>query len=97
MLSMQQRKIVARGLILAVLVGLFPPWRFAQGGTQNSPSTSTALGHAPIFLAQDDQMAEVDVARLAVYWIVILFGTAAGVIVKSPPSLERKQDQVPPA
>lgn len=79
----RQRNVVAAGLVLAALVGLFPPWEsrrpFAPGA-----SLVRHIGHSALFspphidtITNGTTSVAVDTQRLVAYWAVLLLVTGA--------------------
>ncbi len=73
-------RIVAVAFVIAILMGLFPPW--SVSGTGGSyPGVVFSMGYHPIFLAP--LMGEIAVGRLFIQWIVVAIVAAAAMYFSS--------------
>lgn len=85
----RRRKVLIIGLVLAALVGLFPPWeRRAYQAESHALYAVIQAGHAPLFLPPKPiggsgliQTYNVAYGRLLAYWAIILLGTGAAYLL----------------
>jgi len=73
----KQRTILTVGILVIILMGLFPPWVKIFGGEGIRKIT---VGYAFI-AAPSDHRAVLDISRLCVQWIVVLLATGLGVFL----------------
>jgi len=82
-LNDKQRKIVIVGVVLFVLMGLFPPWTY----TLDAPSVhrEKPAGYALIISPPGPEKhapaygVRIDISRLIVQWLVLAAATGLGV------------------
>lgn len=82
-----QKKALVIGLLVAGLVGLFPPWE-RRGVLDYGPFVVQA-GHAPLFLPPKPYLAggirlvtyNVAYLRLLVYWAIISLATIGALVL----------------
>ena len=82
----KQKTILIIGVAIIILMGLFPPWTCTY--TYESESSKTSSGYA--FIANPPKVRgftfgtfgfELDISRLCVQWIVVIFATGLGVLL----------------
>jgi hypothetical protein len=84
-LNDNQRKIVMTGLILFLLLGLFPPWTYtldAQSIHREKPAyySFIALPPKPEFNSVTHGV-KIDISRLIVQWVILAAAVSLGVFV----------------
>ena len=81
-----QRFAILVGIGFAVAIGLYPPWQ-QRTMTLVGREIVASAGHAPLFKPPPTEPVgvtfhtyQVDVARLAIYWVIIALATAAATV-----------------
>ena len=83
-LSKTQKTILIIGVVIIILMGLFPPWASTEG------IHKMTLGYA--FIATRHYTpAELDISRLCVQWIMVIFATGLGVLLSGRSSQKTKK------
>lgn len=86
-LNEKQRKVVILGIVLFILMGLFPPWIYtlnAQSINREKPA-----GYALIISPPEPEKnavafgVKIDISRLIVQWLVLATATGFGVFMAS--------------
>ena len=81
----KQRKLIIVGIVVVVLMGLFPPWAYTY--SYNTKYSKEPAGYGFIL---DPPMKkrfspahgiELDITRLSVQWIITLLATGLGVFL----------------
>ena len=72
-MNKNQKIVVVIGLVIIVLMGLFPPWKMIFGGTP------MALGYE--FLFSPPGIANVDSLRLLVQWLGVCIVVGGFVLI----------------
>lgn len=84
-LNNNQRKIVMAGLILFLLMGLFPPWTYTldvQSIHREKPANYAFIALPP--KPESTHLAHgvrIDISRLIVQWLVLTAAVSLGVFV----------------
>lgn len=73
----KQKTILIIGVIIIILMGLFPPWARILSGEGLRKMT---FGYAFIAAPPDHRVA-LDISRLFVQWIMVIFATGLGVLL----------------
>jgi hypothetical protein len=76
----RQRTILTVGIVVIILMGLFPPWTHSFG--DESVLIKRPAGYA--FIAAAPHLGygvALDISRLCVQWIVVLLATGLGVFL----------------
>lgn len=79
-MNQMQRRAVTTGLVVAALVGLFPPWQ--RSAIIDGSRMTVQMGHAPLFIPPRGEgfapiTYSISAQRLVAYWAVILLATLA--------------------
>ncbi len=84
----RRRRVLVVGLVLAAIVGLFPPWE--RRAVLDSGPVVVQAGHAPLFLPPKPPLSasvrvmityNVAYGRLLTYWAIILLATGAAYVL----------------
>jgi hypothetical protein len=80
--------ILIVGVLVIILMGLFPPWTM-PGSRGNSPLGYAFIGAPPDKVMGVDgymypiRALHLDISRLCVQWIVVIFATGLGVFLSA--------------
>ena len=92
----KQRTILTVGIVVIILMGLFPPWTCTY--TYKSENSKNPSGYA--FIANPPEVKgftfgtfsfELDISRLCLQWMIVLFATGLGVFLSRKSTLNRKK------
>lgn len=81
----KQRKVVIVGIVLFILMGLFPPWTYTLSA--HSIKREKPAGYALIISSPEPEKnsmvfgVKIDVPRLIIQWIVLVATTSFGVLI----------------
>ena len=92
MVNTRQRVVIVVGLLVLVLMGLFPPWEHVV--TEGSSVWSRDAGYHPLVsppapLTDGVQQVRVDVSRLLIQAVVAAVACAASVVGLTAPRSSR--------
>ena len=83
-MNKKQKLISIIGIVIIFIMGFIPPWKYIDN--ESSPYREMPAGYHPIFLPpelDEEQLLglEIDVSRLAIQWITVLFMMAAALFI----------------
>ena len=86
----KQKIILALGVILIILSGLFPPWTntFKQASIYSETPADYSFIFDPPRKWVKTYGVKLDIERLSVQWIIIIIGTGAGILLVAPTKKE---------
>jgi len=85
----KQKKFIAIGIAIMILMGIFPPWKYTF--SYKTVNSNEPAGYGFILLPpakKSDALPygiELDTARLFVQWIIVTFSTGLGVFLAAKP------------
>jgi len=86
-LNEKQRKVVIIGIVLFIIMGLFPPWIYTLNA--ESVNREKPAGYALIISPPEPEKnavvfgVKIDISRLIIQWLVLAAATGFGVFVAS--------------
>jgi len=87
-LNKNQRVIITIGVVVFVLMGLFPPWTSVHKSYSAEPSGYCFIGSPPRPYKYNNAglirtyKIKIDTTRLLIQWIVIIVASSGGVLIK---------------
>lgn len=82
MLNKRQRKIIVVGVVVIMMMGIFPPWKLTLNSHKfrdQEPAGYRLLINPPE--SEGWYSAEIDLTRLLVQWILVVIGTGLAVFL----------------
>ena len=74
--------IIGVATVIAIAMGIFPPWSVTAGPESSYPGVTFSLGYAPIFDAP--MIGEIALTRLFIQWILVAALALAAIRYEQP-------------
>lgn len=85
----KQKKLIIIGVVVIILMGIFPPWTYTFKYKTANSSEPAGYGFILSPPAKKSKALphgiELDVTRLCVQWLIVSFATGLGVFLTSEP------------
>ena len=95
-MNKKQKVISIIGIVIIFVMGFIPPWKYID--TDPSPYREMPNGYHPIFLPpelNEEQLLglKIDISRLAIQWITVLFMMAVALFITQERSDAKESDE----
>jgi hypothetical protein len=80
-MNKKQKNVVLVGILIIVLMGLVPPWNFRIGGGERYIERPAPYGFIFSPPSYSGYVARVEIRRLLVQWVVVVFACYGFVLI----------------